>query len=196
MIKAPAAPGPVTSAVEDASAFLACASTSRSRGTICVSTICAALPAVVFTAPITKPTKYSQCIDSHPSHQASGTVATVTAIDSSPTTYTGNLRTRSSHTPVGSENSTNGTISAAVSTPICVGEACSSTAADSGSASSVTWPPNEEMRIEIHKPPVGRIAQQIGRVQRKALKPRQRQQPAKRINVHGSNRRAVENFKA
>src|SRR5271163_2982733 len=108
LISAPAAPGPVTSAAEVASAFFACASTRRSRGTICVSTICAALPAVVFTAPIKNPTKYSQCIDSRPNHHATGTVATASEIDSSPTTYTGNLRTRSSHTPVGSENSTNG----------------------------------------------------------------------------------------
>ena len=57
LMSAPAAPGPVTSAVDDASAFFACASTRRSRGTIWVSTICAALPAVVFTAPMTKPTK-------------------------------------------------------------------------------------------------------------------------------------------
>ena len=141
----------MTSAVEEASAFFACASTSRSRGTIWVSTICAALPAVVFTAPITKPTRYSQFIDSHPIHQAKGTDATVTEIDISPTMYTGNFRTRSSHTPVGNENSAKGTISAAVSWPICVGEACSSTAADSGSASSVTWPPKEEMRMEVHK---------------------------------------------
>jgi len=48
--------GPVTSAVADASAFLACASTKRERGTICVNTICAALPAVVFTAPMRNPT--------------------------------------------------------------------------------------------------------------------------------------------
>ena len=65
--------------------------------------------------------------------------------------YTGSLRTRSSHTPAGSENSTKGTISIAVSTPICVGVACSSTAAVSGSASIVTWPPKELMRIEVHR---------------------------------------------
>src|SRR5580704_3628046 len=99
LISAPAAPGPVTSAAEVASAFFACASTKRSRGTICVSTICAALPAVVFTAPIKKPTQYSQCIDNQPNHHATGTVATAHAIDNSPTTYTGNFRTRSSHTP-------------------------------------------------------------------------------------------------
>ncbi len=57
LISTPAAPGPVTSAVDDANAFLACASTSRARGTIWVNTICAALPAVVFTAPITNATK-------------------------------------------------------------------------------------------------------------------------------------------
>jgi hypothetical protein len=56
-MSAPAAPGPVTSAVEEAKAFFACASTSRWRGTICVNTICAALPAVVFTAPMRKPTQ-------------------------------------------------------------------------------------------------------------------------------------------
>ena len=64
------------------------------------------MPAVVLTAPITKATKYSQPIDSQPSHQAIGTVATVSAIDSSPTTYTGSFRTRSSQTPLGSESST------------------------------------------------------------------------------------------
>ncbi len=57
LISTPAAPGPVTSAVDDANAFLACASTSRARGTIWVNTICAALPAVVFTTPITNATK-------------------------------------------------------------------------------------------------------------------------------------------
>ncbi len=77
-------------------------------------------------------------------------MATVTEIDISPTMYTGSLRTRSSHTPTGSENRANGTSSAAVRMPICVGEACSSTAADSGSASRVTCPPKDEMRIEVH----------------------------------------------
>src|ERR1035438_2463739 len=66
LISAPAAPGPETSAVEEASAFLACASTRRSRGTIWVSTTCAALPAVVLTAPITNPTTYSHAIDNQP----------------------------------------------------------------------------------------------------------------------------------
>src|SRR6202521_5684156 len=94
LISAPAAPGPVTSAAEFASAFLACASTRRARGTICVSTICAALPAAVFTAPIKNPTQYSQCIDSQPNHHATGTVATANDITNSPTTYTGNFRTR------------------------------------------------------------------------------------------------------
>ena len=47
LISAPASPGPATSAPEVASAFFACASTRRSRVTTCVSTICAALPAVV-----------------------------------------------------------------------------------------------------------------------------------------------------
>ena len=45
LIRAPAKPGPATSAPELASALRACASTSRSRGTTCVSTICAAEPA-------------------------------------------------------------------------------------------------------------------------------------------------------
>ena len=56
LIRAPASPGPATSADELASAFFAWASTSRSRGTICVRTICAALPAIVYTVPIAKPT--------------------------------------------------------------------------------------------------------------------------------------------
>jgi hypothetical protein len=105
---------------------------------------------VVFTTPIKNPTMYSQGIDSQPSHQATGTVVTPTAIDSSPMMYTGNFRTRSSHTPVGSENNTNGMTSIAVNWPICVGAACISTAAVSGSASRVTCPPKEEIRIDVH----------------------------------------------
>ncbi len=149
LINAPAAAGPVTSAVAEARAFFACASTKRERGTIWVRTICAALPAVVFTAPIRNATKYSQDMESHPSHQAIGTVATPRAIDSSPTTYTGSFLTRSSTTPVGSENKAKGTISIAVRRPICVGAACMSTAAVSGMASKVTCPPNEEIRMEV-----------------------------------------------
>ena len=42
-------------------------------------------------------------------------------------------------------------ISAAVNKPICVGVACSSTAAVSGSASIMTWLPNELVRIELHR---------------------------------------------
>src|SRR3984957_13219814 len=57
LIKAPAAAGPVTSAVAEASAFLACGSTRRDRGTIWGRTIWAALPAVVLTAPIKNATK-------------------------------------------------------------------------------------------------------------------------------------------
>src|ERR1700730_7430995 len=64
LIKAPAAAGPVTPAVADASAFLACASTKRERGTICVRTIWAALPAVVFTAPMRNATIYSHGMES------------------------------------------------------------------------------------------------------------------------------------
>ena len=70
---------------------------------------------------------------------------------SSPTTYTGSFFTRSSQTPVGSENSTKGAISIAVSRPICVGLACSSTAAVRGSASIVTWPPSELMTIDVQR---------------------------------------------
>jgi hypothetical protein len=47
------------------------------------------------------------------------------------------LRTRSSQTPAGSDNSTNGNNSMLVSTPIWDGVACSSTAAVSGKASMV-----------------------------------------------------------
>ena len=138
LISAPAAPGPATSAAELASALRACASTRRARGTTCVSTICAALPATVLTSPMIKPTAYSHGIASQPSHHAIGTLATASACSSSPAMYTGSLRTRSSHTPAGNENSANGTTSIAVRMPICVGVACSSTAAVSGNASSVT----------------------------------------------------------
>ncbi len=58
---------------------------------------------------------------------------------------------RSSHTPVGRENSTKGAISIAVSKPICVGVACNNTAADSGRASNVTWPPNDAIRIDVQR---------------------------------------------
>ena len=105
---------------------------------------------MVKTVPMAKPAMYSQAIDSQPSHQASGMLATISASIDSPATYTGSLRTRSSHTPDGSENSTKGAISIALSRPICVGVACSSTAAVSGSASIVTWPPKELIRIELH----------------------------------------------
>src|ERR1700733_1307782 len=84
LMSAPAAAGPVTSAVAEASAFFACASTRRGLGTICVNTICAALPAVVLTAPMRKATTYSQGMESQPNHHATGTVATPQAIDSSP----------------------------------------------------------------------------------------------------------------
>src|SRR5574337_1124364 len=62
-----------------------------------------------------------------------------------------NLRTRSSQTPLGSENSTNGRISIVVSHPIWVGDACSSTAPVSGKASSVIWPPNELITIDVKR---------------------------------------------
>ena len=90
-------------------------------------------------------------MDSQPSHQASGTVVTPTAIDSSPMMYTGSFRTRSSQTPVGRENSTKGMTSIAVKRPICVGAACINTAAVRGNASRVTCPPKDEIRIEVHR---------------------------------------------
>ena len=150
LISAPARPGPATSAPELAMAFLACASTSRSRGTTCVSTICAAVPDTVCTVPMTKPTTYSQGMASQPSHQATGTLMAHSATLTSPTTYTGSLRTRSSHTPEGRLNSRKGSSSIAVSSPICVGVACSSTAAVSGSASIITWLPKLAVRMEAN----------------------------------------------
>jgi hypothetical protein len=141
----------MTSAIEEASAFLAWPSTRRWRGTSCVSTICDALPAVVLTAPSTNATRYSSGIDSTSIHQASGTTQTDAAVSNSPTTYTGSFLTRSSQTPLGRENSTNGTISIAVSTPICVADAFSSTAAVSGNASSDTWLPKELISVELHR---------------------------------------------
>jgi hypothetical protein len=63
------------------------------------------------------------------------------------------LRTRSSHTPAGSDSSRKGDSSIAVSVPICVGVAFSSTAAVSGSASSITCPPKELVRIDSHSRP-------------------------------------------
>ena len=90
-----------------------------------------------------KPTRYSHGMPNTPSHHISGTVSTAMASTNSPPMTTGSLRTRSSHTPAGSENNANGSTSAAVSRPICIGDACSSNAAVSGNANKVTWPPSE-----------------------------------------------------
>ena len=53
----PPSAGPATSGPLEASAFLACASTRRSRGTTWVSTTWAAVPATVCTLPSTKDTR-------------------------------------------------------------------------------------------------------------------------------------------
>ena len=151
LIKTPATPGPATSAPEEASAFFAWASTSRSRATTCVNTICAAVPAVTNTQPITKPTMYIKWMVNTSSAQHTGMLIRQAASRVSPHTYTGSFRTRSSHTPQGSENRTKGRISMAVSVPICVGVACSNTAAVSGRASKVIWPPKELMRIDVQR---------------------------------------------
>lgn len=84
LISAPASPGPATSAPELARAFLAFASISRSRSTICVSTICEALPAVALTMPIVNATRQSQSMDNRPVHQANGTLAEAQASVASP----------------------------------------------------------------------------------------------------------------
>ena len=108
------------------------------------------MPAVVAIVPMTKPTPYTHPFDNQPSHQPTGTLATTTASAVSPITQTGSLRTRSSQTPEGSENSTKGSTSIAVKRPICVGLACIRMAAASGSASIVTCPPSKLIRIEVH----------------------------------------------
>ena len=74
---------------------------------------------------------------SQPIHQATGTLMAQNATKDSPTTYTGSLRTRSSQTPEGRLKIRNGLSSMAVSSPICVGVAFSSTAAVSGSTCSL-----------------------------------------------------------
>ncbi len=63
LMSAPATPGPMTSAAEVAEEFFAWASANAWRGTIWVSTICAALPAMVYSARCTKATRYSQEIE-------------------------------------------------------------------------------------------------------------------------------------
>ena len=100
--------------------------------------------------PITNPTMYIQGMASQPIHQARGTVARISPIIDSPTTYTGSLRTRSSQTPPGSEKRTNGAISIAVSKPIWVGLAFNNTAAVKGSASMVICAPKALVRMEVH----------------------------------------------
>ena len=88
---------------------------------------------------------------SQPIHQATGTLMAQNATKDSPTTYTGSLRTRSSQTPEGRLKIRNGLSSMAVSSPICVGVAFSSTAAVSGSASIITWLPKLLVRMLPHK---------------------------------------------
>ena len=148
LISAPAMPGPAISEPDTASAFLLCASTNRSRETICVNTICAAVPPNTCTQPSTTPTTYNHVIDNTPVHAAIGTVMSANANADSPTTYTGNLRTRSSHTPAGNESNTNGANSNAIKNPICVGEALSTVAAVSGNASMVICAPKWVMTTE------------------------------------------------
>ena len=63
----------------------------------------------------------------------------------------GSLRTRSSSTPACSDTSANGSVSSATSTPICIGVACSSTAAVSGSARLVICAPNAVIVIDVHR---------------------------------------------
>jgi hypothetical protein len=149
LISAPAAPGPATSAAELASAFLACASTKRSRGTICVSTICAALPAVVLTTPITKG-DHIQPGHGQPSEPPGHRHGRHAECDGQ---LADDIDGQFSH-PVqpdaggqGEQHERNDSI--AVKNPICVGEACISTAAVSGMANSVTWPPKEEISIDV-----------------------------------------------
>ena len=62
----------------------------------------------------------------------------------------GSLRTRSSSTPACSETSANGSVSSATRTPICIGVACSSTAAVSGSARLVICAPNDVIVSDVH----------------------------------------------
>ena len=102
-----------------------------------MSTICAAEPAVTNTEPMMNPTQYINGMDKNPSAQTVGTEISTSAMIASPATYTGSLRTRSSHTPEGSESNTKGKISIAVNKPICEGVAASKTAAVSGNASIV-----------------------------------------------------------
>ena len=68
----------------------------------------------------------------------------------SPITYTGNLRTRSSHTPAGSESNTNGASSNAIRNPICVGDALSTVAAVKGNASIVICAPKWVITTEAN----------------------------------------------
>ena len=56
-------------------------------------------------------------------------------------TYTGNFRTRSSHTPAGSDSNANGASSNAIKNPICVGVALSNVAAVNGNANMVICAP-------------------------------------------------------
>ncbi len=62
----------------------------------------------------------------------------------------GRRRTRSISTPACRLTSANGSVSSATSTPICIGVACSSTAAVSGSARFVICAPNDVIVSEPH----------------------------------------------
>src|SRR5262245_48126656 len=81
-------------------------------------------------------------MDSTPSHQASGTLASTTARPTSPTMSTFRRRIRSTHAPAGSPISRNATVSQAARMPTSSADALSASTATSGNARTLICEPN------------------------------------------------------
>jgi len=126
-----------------------CASTSRSRGTIWVSTICAALPTGVDRADHER--DHIEPIDRQPAEPPRyGTRATVADIDSSPTIYTGSLRRGRAIRRWAARTMQKGTNFRGRQKPICVAMRAAARLRKAA-ARERHLAPNEEMRIELHK---------------------------------------------
>src|ERR1051326_1021766 len=100
--------------------------------------------------PIRKPTTYSTPIESQPAHAQIGTTSSASARPMSDQTMIGSFGARSISTPAKRPKSANGIDSSAVSTPISKGVAFKSSAAVSGSARKVIWPPKCVIVSEVH----------------------------------------------
>ena len=152
LISAPAKPGPATSAPELASALRAWASTRRSRGTTCVSTICAAAAGDDVDA------AHHEADDVHPRHRQPAQRPGQRHAGHDQGRAPPRRRCRPAACARGRARrrwagraARRARSPSPPARPSASGVACSSTAAVSGSASMVTWPPSELIRIELHR---------------------------------------------